>query len=109
MYDQLYRFNLHAQEMIETLKTARGKPGIPKEMSAYYQALVQEVRSLASQDILESMNEVEIKNALLSSRQRKQYEKRLYDESWELGMNQYRYRASVCKDRTLNYNRPEIR
>jgi len=77
IYKQLYLLNLHAREMIEMLKAARGKCGISKEMSTYYQALVQEVRSLASQDILESMNETEIKNALLYSRLRKRHEKRL--------------------------------
>jgi len=77
IYEQLYLLNRHAQEMVETLKAARGEPGISKEMSAYCQALVQEVCSLASQDILESMNDKEIKNALRFSRLRKRYEKRL--------------------------------
>jgi hypothetical protein len=73
-YEHLYLLNLYAQNMVDLLNATEGKYGLRKEMAAYCRAVVQEVCSLASQDILEFMNEIEISNAVLYARLRERYE-----------------------------------
>jgi len=77
-YQSLYLLNLYGKEIVHLLTEAKGTIGVSRRMSGYYQALIQEVCSLASQDILEFMDEVEINNAFRCSQVRQQHERRLF-------------------------------
>lgn len=75
-YEQLYLLNLYAQEMTGLLKEIGGQFG-NEDFSSYHQALIEEIRSQASQHILESMNGVEITDSMLHSQLRMHQEKLL--------------------------------
>jgi len=66
-YEQLYQLNLCADQLIGILQA------IHDPLSAHHQALVQKVRSEASQRILETMNCVEITESFVFDQLRRYF------------------------------------
>jgi hypothetical protein len=76
LYEQLRELNQHCETVLRTLEACRRV--IPKSERKYCRLLIQEARALASQSIVEFLNEREIAIASDVSRQRTLLEKRLF-------------------------------
>jgi hypothetical protein len=79
VYEHLYRFNAHAQEMVELLGELGSKFAIGRESMLYHQSLIQCVRASVSQGIVELMNGVELTDAWLHQSQQRVEESKLRD------------------------------
>ena len=79
LYEQLYLLNLHSQKLVELLKEVDKGFDLFGGLSAYYQSQIQEVRSLASQNIVEFMNDIEITDSVLFAALREQQDAQMLD------------------------------
>jgi len=76
-YACLCNLNFYCRKMGETLRNVEREVGIPKRNASYYRVLVEEACALASQDMLEVMNEGEIDRSAHLGRARQRLEKQL--------------------------------
>ena len=74
IYECLYLINVYAQKLVDLLDEASSRFGVEHETVAYYHSLIQCVRASASQDIVSLMNSVELTEAWLFERLRKNEE-----------------------------------
>jgi len=79
-YGQLLFLNHHCLAVARILKVLGRQGTLAARESAYYQAMMEEVRALASQSISEKMNSREIANATRASRKRARIEKTLREQ-----------------------------
>jgi len=79
-YGQLLLLNHHCLAVVRILKELGRQGTLATRESAYYQAMMEEVRALASQSISEKMSTYEIANAARASRKRARIEKTLRDQ-----------------------------
>jgi hypothetical protein len=76
LYEQLRALNGHCQAALIALKGC--KRAIPTSEWQYCQLLIEEARALASQSIIEWLNDREISIASIASRRRTVLEKRMF-------------------------------
>jgi hypothetical protein len=79
VYEHLHSLNVYAQKMVDLLKEVSSRFGINRETSLYHQSLIQYVRADASQELLQSMAEIEHTDSWLFQSQSHAEEKKLYD------------------------------
>ena len=79
VYEHLYLLNVYAQKMVDLLKDVSTRFALNREICLYHQSLIQYVRAGASQELLQSMVEVELTESWLFQSQRRVEEKKLYD------------------------------
>ena len=65
LYEQLYLLNLHSQKLVDLLREIDEGFDLFGGLSAYYRSQIQGVRALASQNIVEFMNDIEITDSVL--------------------------------------------
>jgi len=79
IYECLYQINVHAQGLIDVLKTTSDKFSINQSLTVYQQSLVQYVRAAATRNIMDAMSEVEHAEAWLFQTLQHQEEKKFTD------------------------------
>ncbi len=79
IYEYLYQLNRNLQETVEILEHIRKSPGINKKQFHAYRVEIEHLRAEASQDVAESMNQIEIKESFQLWKQKRAYEKSLGD------------------------------
>src|SRR5712691_11404242 len=79
IYEYLYQLNRNLQETVEILEHIRKSPGINKKQLHAYRVEIEHLRAEASQDVAESMNQIEIKESFQLWKQKRAYEKSLGD------------------------------
>ena len=73
VYEILYVLNRNLQESVGILEQIKKSPGIPRDEFEAYQVEIQHLRSEATQDVLEIMNDAELDEAAKLDRKRKAY------------------------------------
>ena len=79
IYESLYFLNRNFQDLVIILEEIKKAPGIPKKAFEAYNVEIQYLRSHATQDILEVMNDKEINEMAALGQQKKAYEDSLRD------------------------------
>src|SRR6266436_5327327 len=73
VYELLYTLNRNLQEIVGILEQIKTSPGIPRDKFEAYQVEIQHLRSEATQDVLEIMNDAELDEAAKLDRKRRAY------------------------------------
>lgn len=79
VYESLYFLNRNLHEIVGLLEQIKKSPGIPRQKFEAYQVEIQYLRSEATQDVLEVMNDVEIDEAAKLGRRKKAYDDSIRD------------------------------
>jgi hypothetical protein len=79
VYEHLYTLNVYAQRMVDLLQEVSCRFALNREISVYHQTLIQYVRAGATQELLQSMEEVELTETWLFESQRRVEERKLRD------------------------------
>ncbi|MGC2161337.1 MAG: hypothetical protein WA634_05490 [Silvibacterium sp.] len=79
VYECLYRINVHAHGLVDTLRTVSNRFSINQTWSVYQQSLVQYVRAAATRNIMDAMAEVEHTEAWLFQTLQHREEKKFRD------------------------------
>jgi len=79
IYESLYFLNRNIQDLVVILEEIEKAPGIPKRAFDAYKVEIQYLRSHATQDVLEVMNDKEIQEMAVLGKQKKAYEDSLRD------------------------------
>jgi hypothetical protein len=79
VYECLYRINVHAQGLVDALRTVSDRFSINQTWSVYQQSLVQYVRAAATRNIMDAMAEVEHTEAWLFQTLQHREEKKFRD------------------------------
>jgi hypothetical protein len=79
VYESLYFLNRNVQDLLVILEEIEKAPGIPKRAFDAYKVEIQYLRSHATQDVLEVMNDKEIHEMAVLGKQKKAYEDSLRD------------------------------
>jgi hypothetical protein len=79
IYEYLYQLNRNLQETVEILEHIRKSPGINKKRFHAHQVEIEHLRAEASQDVAESMGQIEVKESFQLWKQKRAYEKSLRD------------------------------
>lgn len=76
-YEQLYLLNRHLEQSLALFRRLERHLKLPKEQVRIFELQIREVRALVSQNAIEKLNEIELKNAARWYRKRRSMEKRL--------------------------------
>lgn len=79
VYESLYFLNRNVEELIVILEEIKNAPGMPKKVFDAYKVEIQYLRSHATQDILEAMNDTEIHEMARLGKQKKAYDDSICD------------------------------
>lgn len=79
VYESLYFLNRNVQDILVILEEIKKAPGMPKKSFEAYQVDIQYLRSHATQDVLEVMNDTEIDEMAALGKQKKAYDDSLRD------------------------------
>lgn len=79
IYEFLYTLNRNLQEIVGILEQIKKSPGIRSDKFEAYQVEIQHLRSEATQDVLEIMNDVELDEAAKLGRKKKVYSDSIRD------------------------------
>lgn len=79
VYESLYFLNRNVEELIVILEEIKNSPGMPKKAFDAYKVEIQYLRSHATQDILEAMNDTEIHEMARLGKQKKAYDDSICD------------------------------
>ncbi len=79
IYEYLYQLNRNLEETVEILEHIRKSPGINKKQFHAYQVEIEHLRAEASQDVADSMDQIEGKESFQLWKQKRAYEKSLGD------------------------------
>jgi hypothetical protein len=79
VYECLYQINVHAQGLVDALRTVSEKFTINQTWALYQESLVQYVRAAATRTIMDAMSEVEHTEAFLFQTLQHREEKRFSD------------------------------
>jgi hypothetical protein len=79
VYEFLYFLNRNVQDVLGTLEEIKKSPGMPRKSFEAYQVEIQYLRSHATQDVLEVMNDTEIHEMAKLGRQKKAYDDSIRD------------------------------
>jgi len=79
VYESLYFLNRSIEDLIVILEEIKKAPGMPKRAFDAYRVDIEYLRSHATQDVLEIMNDKEIDEMAALGRQKKAYEDSLRD------------------------------
>ena len=79
IYEHLYQINVHAQQLVDALRTVSDTFSINQTWSVYQQSLIQYVRATVTRNILTAMTEIEHTEAWLFQTQRGLEEKKFSD------------------------------
>lgn len=79
VYESLYFLNRNIQDLLVILEEIKKAPGMPKKAFDAYKVEIQYLRSHATQDVLEVMNDKEIDEMATLGRQKRAYEDSLRD------------------------------
>ena len=79
VYESLYFSNRNVQDILGILEEIKNAPGMPKKSFESYQVEIRYLRSHATQDVLEVMNDKEIYEMAKLGRQKKAYDDRIRD------------------------------
>jgi len=79
VYECLYQINVHAQGLVDALRTVSEKFSINQTWAVYQESLVQYVRAAATRNIMDAMSEVEHTEAWLFQTLQHREEKRFSD------------------------------
>jgi hypothetical protein len=79
VYECLYQINVHAQGLVDALRTVSDRFSINQTWSVYQQSLVQYVRAAATRNIMDAMSEVEHTEAWLFQTLQHREEKKFRD------------------------------
>jgi hypothetical protein len=79
VYESLYFLNRSIEDLIVILEEIKKAPGMPKRAFDAYRVDIEYLRSHATQDVLEIMNDREINEMATLGRQKKAYEDSLRD------------------------------
>jgi hypothetical protein len=77
VYEDLYLFNLSAQQLVDLLQGISGKFGLAREDSLYHEFVIEQVRSAVSCDVVEHMAGVEHTEVWVFESLRRMEEKKL--------------------------------
>lgn len=79
VYESLYSLNRSVQDILVILEEIKKAPGIPRKSFEAYQVEIQYLRSHATQDVLEVMNDTEIHEMANLGKQKKAYDDSIRD------------------------------
>ena len=79
IYESLYFLNRNIEDLVVILEEIKKAPGIPKSAFDAYRVDIEYLRSHATQDVLEVMNDKEINEMATLGRQKKAYADSLRD------------------------------
>jgi hypothetical protein len=79
IYESLYFLNRNIQDLVVILDEIKKAPGIPKRAFDAYRVDIEYLRSQATQDVLEVMNDKEINEMATLGKQKKAYEDSIRD------------------------------
>lgn len=79
IYEFLYSLNRDLQDVVGILEEIKKSPGIPRDKFEAYQVEIQHLRSEATQDVLEVMNDAELDEAAKLDRKKRAYEDSIRD------------------------------
>jgi len=79
VYESLYFLNRNVQDLLVILEEIKNSPGMPKKSFEAYQVEIQYLRSHATQDVLEVMNDTEIHEMAKLGKEKKAYDDSIRD------------------------------
>ena len=79
VYESLYFLNRNFQDILVILEEIKKSPGMPQKSFEAYQVEIQYLRSHATQDVLEVMNDTEIHEMAKLGKQKRAYEDSIRD------------------------------
>src|SRR6266404_3022292 len=79
VYESLYFLNRNVQDILVILEEIKKSPGMPRKSFEAYQVEIQYLRSHATQDVLEVMNNAEIHEMAKLDKQKRAYEDSIRD------------------------------
>jgi hypothetical protein len=79
VYESLYFLNRNIDDLLVVLEEIRKCPGMPERSFEAYKVEIQYLRSRATQDVLEAMNDMEIDEMATLGKQKKDYEDTIRD------------------------------
>jgi len=79
VYESLYFLNRNVEDILVILEEIKKSPGMPKNSFEAYQVEIQYLRSHATQDVLEVMNDTEIHEMAKLGKQKKAYDDSIRD------------------------------
>lgn len=79
VYESLYFLNRNVQDLLVILEEIKKSPGMPRKSFEAYQVEIQYLRSHATQDVLEVMNDTEIHEMAKLGKQKKAYDDSIRD------------------------------
>src|SRR5713101_3721257 len=79
VYESLYFLNRSVQDLLLILEEIKKSPGMPRKSFEAYQVEIQYLRSQATQDVLEVMNDTEIDEMAQLGKKKKAYDDRIRD------------------------------
>ncbi len=79
VYESLYFLNRNVQDILVILEEIKKSPGMPRKSFEAYQVEIQYLRSQATQDVLEVMNDTEIDEMAQLGKKKKAYDDRIRD------------------------------
>jgi hypothetical protein len=79
VYESLYFLNRSVQDILVILEAIKKCPGMPQKSFEAYEVEIRYLRSHATQDVLEAMNDIEIHEMANLGKQKKAYDDRMRD------------------------------